>query len=241
MHRKPMEHLMKEIYEDGTYLNMNPSWHEEDSLWKAKQINKIIKKNSLNPKTFCDVGCGTGEILNQLTELYVDGEEEFIGYEISPDAFELCSKKSKANLNFKFADVFKDDTAHFDIVMAIDVFEHVEDYFAFLRNLKGKAEYKILHIPLDLSVQSVLRSSSILQKRKLFGHIQYFTKETALETLKDTGYSIIDFFYAPSSLELPNLGWKADLMKIPRRLAFSLNKDLAVRILGGYSLMVLAN
>jgi hypothetical protein len=76
--------------------------------------------------------------------------------------------------------------AHFDIVMAIDVFEHVEDYFGFLRKLRGKAEYKIFHIPLELSVQSVLRSSIIIEGRKSVGHIHYFTKETALETLKDT-------------------------------------------------------
>jgi len=233
-----MEYLMTQIYEDGTYLDNNPGWHEEDSPWKANHINNIIKKNSLNPKTICEVGCGAGEILNQLSKLYI--ESSFIGYEISPQAFELCSKKSKANLTFRLADLLKDNVAHFDIVMAIDVFEHVEDYFGFLRKLKEKAEYKIFHIPLDLSVQTVLRSSPILKGRKSVGHIHYFTKETALETLRDTGYSIIDYFYTGGSLELPNRGWKANLLKIPRELAFSLNRDLAVRLLGGYSLMVLA-
>ncbi len=48
---------MTQIYEDGTYLDNNPGWHEEDSPWKAKQIDNIIKKNSLNPKTICEVGC----------------------------------------------------------------------------------------------------------------------------------------------------------------------------------------
>lgn len=229
---------MAQIYEDGTYLDNNPSWHEEDSPWKAKQIDKIIKKNSLNPRTICEVGCGAGEILNQLSKLYVD--QEFVGYEISPQAFKLCSTKSKPKLTFKHADLLKDDAAHFDIVMAIDVFEHVEDYFGFLRKLRGRAEYKIFHIPLDLSVQTVLRSSPIIKERKSVGHIHYFTKDTALETLKDTGYSIIDYFYTGGSLELPNRGWKANILKTPRKLAFSLNKDLAVRLLGGYSLMVLA-
>jgi len=234
-----MECLMTKIYEDGTYLDNNPGWHEEDSPWKAKQINNIIKKNSLNPKTICEVGCGAGGILNQLSTLYID-DGVYVGYEISPQAFELCSNKSKANMTFKFEDLLKDDIAHFDIVLAIDVFEHVDDYFGFLRKLKKKAEYKIFHIPLDLSVQTVLRSSPILYWRKSVGHIHYFTKETALATLRDTGYSIIDYFYTGGSLELPHRGWKAKLMKIPRKLLFALNKDLAVRLLGGYSLMVLA-
>jgi cyclopropane fatty-acyl-phospholipid synthase-like methyltransferase len=169
-----------------------------------------------------------------------NADRDFVGYEISPQAFELCSKKSKENLTFRLEDLLKNDIAHFDIVMAIDVFEHVEDYFGFLRKLKEKAEYKIFHIPLDLSVQTVFRSSPIIKGRKSVGHIHYFTKETALETLKDTGYSIVDYFYTGGSLELPNRGWKANLLKVPRRLAFSLNQDLAVRLLGGYSLMVLA-
>ena len=231
---------MTQIYEDGTYLANNPGWHEEDSPWKAKQIIKIIKQNSLIPKTVCEVGCGGGEILNQLSELYDADDRKFFGYEISPQAFELCSKKSKENLDFRFGDLLKDDVERFDIVMAIDVFEHVEDYFGFLRKLKEKGEYKIFHIPLDLSVQTVFRSSPIIKRRREVGHIHYFTKETALETLKDTGYSIVDYFYTGGSLELPDRSWKANLFRIPRKLALSLNKDLAVRFLGGFSLMVLA-
>ena len=149
-------------------------------------------------------------------------------------------KKSRDSLLFKLQDLLKDNDDYFDILMAIDVFEHVEDYFLFLRKIREKAKYKIFHIPLDLSVQTVLRSSPIIKSRKCVGHIHYFTKETALETLKDTGYEIVDYFYTSGSLELPNRGWKANLLKIPRKLAFSINKDFAVRLLGGYSLMVLA-
>lgn len=230
---------MTQIYDDGTYLANNPSWHEEDSLWKARKISEIIRKNSLEPRTICEIGCGAGEMLNQLSDQYAD-DRAFFGYEISPQAFELCRKKSKPNLTFKLANLLNDAEAYFDIVMAIDVFEHVEDYFGFLRTLKKRGEYKIFHIPLDLSVQTVLRSSPIISVRKSVGHIHYFTKETAMETLKDAGYSIIDHFYTAGSLELPNRGWKANIAKIPRKLAFSLDEDLAVRLLGGYSLMVLS-
>jgi len=43
--------------------------------------------------------------------------------------------------------------------MAIRLFEHVEDYLGFLRKMKTKATFKVFHIPLDLSVQTVLRMS----------------------------------------------------------------------------------
>ncbi len=228
---------MTKIYEDGTYLDNNPSWHEEDSAWKAKHIRNIIERNSLNPSSICEIGCGAGEILNQLNGHYGDRVALF-GYEISPQAFELCSKKAKANLTFRLSDLLQDSDAHFDVVMAIDVFEHVEDYFGFLRKIREKAAYKIFHIPLELSVQSVLRSS-ITKHRKSIGHIHYFTKETALEALKDTGHEIVDYFYTNGALDLPNRGWKANLLRIPRKLASLANRDLAARILGGFSLMVL--
>ena len=127
-----------------------------------------------------------------------------------------------------------------DVLLIIDVFEHVEDYFSFLKKLKGKGEYKIFHIPLDLSVSSVLRSTPIISARKLVGHIHYFTKETALATLKDTGYDVIDYFYTSGAVELKNRSMKTNCLKIPRKLLYLLNKDLAVRLLGGFSLLVLA-
>jgi len=227
---------MTEIYEDGTYLDKNPTWHEEDSVWKANHIKTIIEKNSLKANRICEIGCGAGEILNQLSENY-DSHTSFYGYEISPQAFEICSKKSKPNLTFTLMDLLDDNSEYFDIAMAIDVFEHVEDYFSFLRKLRKKAEYKIFHIPLELSVQTVFRSFPITKARKTVGHIHYFTKETALETLKDTGYEIIDHTYTCGSVELPNRGWKG---KIPRKMAFAVNKDFAARMFGGYALLVLA-
>ncbi len=227
------------VYEDGTYLAKNPTWHEEDSSWKAKKICRILKKNKISPSTICEAGCGAGEILNCLADFY-GPNVRFSGYEISPQAFEICKKKQKENLCFFLEDLLEKEEAHFDIVMAIDVFEHVEDYMGFIRRLRQKGEYKIFHIPLDLSVQTVLRASPLRFVRKKFGHIHYFTKETALAALKDTGYEVADYFYTESSLELANLNWKARLMKLPRKLLFAIDQDLAVRILGGFSLLVLA-
>ena len=186
----------------------------------------------------CEIGCGAGEILNCLNnELPA---VQFSGYEISPQAYEICRTKEKPNLHFFLKDLLEETELIFDVAAALDVFEHVEDYFAFLRKFRTKGKYKIFHIPLDLSVQSVLRNSPILHSRKSVGHIHYFTKDTALATLIDSGYEIVDFFYTNGSSDLPNRGWKANLFKLPRKLLFLIHQDTAVRILGGSSLMVLA-
>jgi 2-polyprenyl-3-methyl-5-hydroxy-6-metoxy-1,4-benzoquinol methylase len=171
--------------------------------------------------------------------MQMDKNISFVGYEISPQAFELCKQRTEDRLKFKMENMFEDENAFFDITMAIDVFEHVEDYFGFLRNLHKKGKFNIFHIPLDLSVQTILRMSPILRGREKVGHIHYFTKDTALATLKDAGFKIIDYFYTAGSIELPVKSIKSFFLRLPRKVAFKANKDLAVRILGGYSLMVL--
>lgn len=227
------------IYTDGSYAAANPGWHEEDSAWKASKIAAILERNEIVPKNVVEVGCGAGEVLRSLSEHYPDSK--FEGYEISGDAFRLCEPRSSPNLNFFHSDfLLKEGVSDIDLVMAIDVFEHVEDFYGFLRSIKEKGRYKVFHIPLDLSVQSILRVAPILKMRNMVGHIHYFTKETALAALRDTDYTIVDQFYTAGGTELPDRGWKANAVRLPRKLLFSINQDLAVRILGGYSLMVLA-
>ena len=54
------------IYETGEYVERNPTYHVEDSSWKALHILRLIQKNSLEPRAICEIGCGAGEILKQL-------------------------------------------------------------------------------------------------------------------------------------------------------------------------------
>lgn len=230
--------MSDKMYTIGEYLEKNPTWHVEDSPWKAKQILKLIRNNKLQPHSICEVGCGAGEILNQMY-LQMPNDVSFTGYEISPQAFELCQQRKNDRVQFHLKNILEDEEAFFDVMLAIDLFEHIEDYMGFLRKLRERGSYKIFHIPLDLSVQTVLRSSPILIGRNSVGHIHYFTKETAIATLIDAGYEILDYFYTAGSIELPAKSVKSWLARLPRKVMFKFNKDMTVRILGGYSLMVL--
>ena len=226
------------IYQTGEYARSNPTYHVEDSAWKARQILKMIAKHGLAPRTVCEVGCGAGEILKQLQPA-LPPETEFTGYEISPQAFALCKQRENQRLRFFQQDLVAGEVPPYDLLLCIDVFEHVDDYLGFLRNLRSQARQKIFHVPLDLSVQSVLRRAPLLLERRQAGHLHYFTKETALATLRDTGYTLLDWSYTPGAIAHPRSS-KAKLASWPRQLFSALNRDLTVRILGGYSLLVLA-
>jgi SAM-dependent methyltransferase len=226
------------IYNDGDYLKHNPTWHEQDSPWKARRIRAMLRKHGLVPRSVCEVGCGAGGILSCLAD-DLGAEARLVGFDISPQAFALSRAKARRNLEFVLGDAFfEDPRLTYDVALAIDVFEHVEDCYGFLRNFRATGVHKVFHIPLDLSVQSVLRGSP-MKHRAAIGHIHYFTKETALATLRDTGYEVVDHVYTAGALELAK-GLKANLMKLPRKACFAIHKDMTVRVLGGWSLLVLA-
>ena len=229
------------MYENGTYLARNPTWHAEDSPWKAKQIINMLRRNHVKPTTVCEIGCGAGEILRCLADEY-GGDVDFSGYEISPQAYEICKEKERPNLHFLLENLVEREAAidrAFDLVLVIDVIEHIEDCFGFLRQMRTKGEFKLFHIPLDVSVESVLLGF-ILDGRASAGHIHYFTKESALAALHDTGYSIIDSCHTCGYIDLPHPRWKDNLLKIPRGMFFALHQDWAARIMGRCSLLVLA-
>lgn len=230
--------MATELYVQGGYLEKNPTWHVEDSPWKAKHILAMIERNQLKPRSICDVGCGAGEILNQLHQ-HLPDDVSFVGYEIAPQAFQQCKQRESERVRFYLKDLLEEEVS-FDVVLAIDVIEHIEDCFGFLRKLRTKGTYKIFHVPLDLSAQTVLRGSPMLEKRESVGHIHYFTKDTAIAALVDTGYEILDSFYTPSGIDSALVSFKQVPARWVRRALSLLSKDITSRALGGYSLMVLA-
>jgi len=235
-----MKSIKETMYGSGDYLDKHPDWHASDSPFKAKNIAKIIERNSLLPKTISEVGCGAGEILVNLHN-HLPKDTIFSGYEISPQAYNICKSKERERLNFYCSDFFEGGKDNPDLILAIDVFEHIENYMGFLKKLSSRGTNFIFHIPLDMNVLSVIRDHPILNSRESSGHLHYFTKNTALMTLKDCGYRIVDFFYTAGGIELVSSGTlKQRLFKVPRSVFFRINEDLAARFLGGFSLMVLA-
>jgi len=232
--------MVTDLYSDGGYLEKHPNWHVEDAAWKAGNIYRMIQKNGLNPVTVCEIGCGAGEILVQLQKQLPENVT-FDGFEVSPQAYDMSRQRENNHLHFYLRSLQEIHlTQKYDLTLMIDVFEHVDDFYGFIRMAGRIGQQTIFHIPLDLSVQSILRGDVLMRKRIRSGHIHYFTKDTALAALRDSGYKIIDFFYTGSYTELPSRTFKSRLAKIPRKILFSINNDFGARLLGGYSLMVLA-
>jgi hypothetical protein len=225
-----------DLYSSGEYAAKNPDWHQEHSPWKAEQVRRMLAKHGLRPGRLAEVGCGAGGILETLRR-ELEPQPDCVGYEISPQAFDLAKKREAEGLRFVLGSPAADETM-FDVVLAMDVLEHVEDYLGFIRGLKPIARWKILHIPLDLSVVSLAKPVYLEMAREHVGHLHYFTRETALASVEQAGLRVKDWFYTSVELDQGAHGQKR-LHRL-RQTLFRWKPDLAVRWLGGFSVLVLA-
>jgi SAM-dependent methyltransferase len=227
--------MINDKYLNGSYLKNNPSWHIKDSLTKAKNILKILKRNKLATRSVGEIGCGAGETL-RLLQMKMDKECIFTGYEISPQAYQLCQKRINSKLKFKLKDILKEKGSSFDLILVLDVIEHLEDYFTFLRKIKRKSEYKIIQIPLEINLFHLIKNSFSIFRDSV-GHLHFFNDQMVFRILKETGYEIIDYLYT-DYLDFPGQPLLYKFLGLGRNLIFGLDKSLGTR-LGGYSLMVL--
>ncbi len=226
-------------YLDGTYLENHPTWDREDAPWKANLVVKILNFHNIHPGSICEVGCGSGDILRCLQASFPFSQ--MFGYDISPQVTQFWFNDKNSNpVTFQLGNFLEINTLKYDVLLMIDVFEHVRDPYTFLEKCRVHAKKFVFHIPLDLSASGVARKVPLVNARRSVGHLHFYTKDLALETLTDCGYKIIDWKYTGASLNMPNRTWQTRLASLPRKLFYWLNKDVGVRLLGGETLLVLA-
>lgn len=223
------------MYNEGTYLGLNANWHQEDSPYKAGLVARLL--NGIPAKTVLEVGCGAGEILRILAA--GNPAIQFYGYDVSSDAAGFWAGKESANLSFSCSNLLDSDR-HADVVLCLDVFEHVEDYMGFLKKLRSHGLRFIFNVPMDMCVMKLL-TGGLRYARAEVGHLHYFNEWSAKATLEDCGYEIESATLSPAFLKVPPRNLRQALAVVPRILAhFLLGGSLACRFLGGYGLLVKA-
>lgn len=223
------------FYLDGGYGQLNPTWDTDDSAWKAGLVAAMLARHGLQPATVAEVGCGAGAVLATLHDLLP--QARLAGWDIAPGAERFWAAHRGAV--FTCGDFLAEASEVFDLVLLLDVIEHVANPHEFLSRLRPHARHLLLHIPLDLSVASVLRETPLLQQRRGVGHIHYFTRGLALELMAECGYEILETSYTGAHLR-QRRGLGGRLASLVRRVVFALNRDMGVRLLGGDTLLVLA-
>lgn len=230
-----------DIYSNGMYFENNPTWGVEDSPFKAKYIYEILSENKVVFSRVSEIGCGVGGVLRNLRSLVNDQSVTWAGFDISGQAIEIARGFPESHGISFYQENFLEADRPCDVLLVVDVFEHVPDYMGFITECRRKATYKVYHIPLDIHVSATLRDS-FLNARKSVGHLHYFSEKTAIATLEDTGHTILATKLTPGAIELfrehPSV--RRGIANIPRFIVGLFSKRLSARLFGGYSLLVLA-
>jgi SAM-dependent methyltransferase len=225
-------------YLDGDYAAKNPTWDSEDAPWKVGLIANLLRGQGVSPLSAVEIGCGAGGVIAGLRRYLPDAN--LYGFDITPDAARFWPQHADARIEFALGDFLESGDTRYDLILLLDVLEHVANPHGFLEAIRGRAANFVFHFPLDLSAASVLRETPLLESRDRVGHIHCFTKGLALALLRECDYEIVHWQYTGAAFASPQRTLKTRLATIPRFLAYALNKDWGVRLLGGETLLVLA-
>jgi ubiquinone/menaquinone biosynthesis C-methylase UbiE len=200
-------------------------------------IHRLWRRSGLAvPGTVAEIGCGAGGILAGLRSSFADSVR-FDGFDIAPAAIQLAQQRAAARLAYHCEDLTKSGR-NFDMLLCIDVFEHVENPFEFLRTIKRIAPNVVFNIPLEMHLAGVLINHQLWTRRH-YGHLHFYTAAVAFETLSECGYSIVNYSYISRLIDLPRS--KSEyLFWLPRKTLSLFSAELSARILGGTSLLVIA-
>ena len=236
--------MNKDIYTNGAYWDKNTNFHLTDSNWKANHLVSLLTSisgtvGSEDDISVCEIGCGAGGVLNEFVRLMQ--ERGFTcngtGYDISPPAIEKA-RTLFPSIHYKVADLTEINDRH-HVLLLIDVLEHVNDPIDFLQRSFSIAPMVIIHLPLDSNYwERMIHGKGyydyLIEDR---GHIYYYHKVSAFKLVKSANARVIAWRYTPWGTEMNyDKSRSGRLARQLRRIGFSLNMGLSVRMLGGSSI-----
>jgi SAM-dependent methyltransferase len=225
---------MIDIYTSNYYKSKNPEWHLGESQWKAKKIHGSLKRTGINPRSILDYGCGLGGVVHSLKHL-LGSNVVAEGIDLSSDLIANARLLHGDIVNFNVIGENKCEGGY-DLILLIDVFEHVSDFYGLLEEVKELAAVKVFHIPLDLNFSNIL-FKRFTELNLSLGHIHYFNEETVRLTLENLGYELLDVSYTRSSIVFAK-SWKEKLMIFPRLITSIFSPRMSSDLFGGFSLLV---
>jgi SAM-dependent methyltransferase len=224
MQYDPIKHSLGKVFNSTPFLR-KVFYQLLDLLllrsWHIRRELKKLNREGFRPGQITDAGSGFGQYVYYLSKLYPDAM--ITGLDIKQEQVDDCnhffaSIKGSKKVLFQYADLTKlDERAAWDLVLSVDVMEHIEDDRAVFRNLcDGLRPGGILLIstPSDQGGSDVHHEhdESFIDEHVRDG----YGVEEIEEKLKEAGFSDIHIKYsygAPGKIS-----WKLS-MKYPILLA----------------------
>jgi SAM-dependent methyltransferase len=169
-------------YKSGAYADQHHSWHVDDGPGKALDVwdgcEDVIADLILQQKTrisICEVGCGTGAVLRSIRALvenkYPDLTVDTVGIDIADYALDIGRREFPENR--LISGDFLRLEEKFDIILFLDVLEHLENPFAFMKQAEKLSTYMVVRQPLQGNIGLFTKNLYPFAIDR-WGHIQFF-------------------------------------------------------------------
>jgi ubiquinone/menaquinone biosynthesis C-methylase UbiE len=148
---------------------------------QTEELLKLVTR--LNVRTVLDVGCGSGDNLAALK--HAMPQLELSGVDVSPEALALAAQRVPG-ASLRGLDVQSENlNERFDLVMAIQVIEHLADDRAALCNMARMAKQWVL----VTTMRGHMRPSE-----NSIGHLRNYSDNDLREKAASAGLEVVDLF-----------------------------------------------
>jgi len=181
------------LYTDGEYAKKHPSWHLPDAPAKAQDLRcgllELLQRLPGKRLRIADVGAGVGGVLREVIDVVRTFDADIctdpVGYEISQQAVNAAETLfPELPMRCKHLEV---GDGPFDVVLLVDVLEHVENPWELLRTARATSQFLLVRQPL-LENFSTFRYDNYAFQREHWGHIGLFTYRSFLDMAAATGW-----------------------------------------------------
>lgn len=121
--------MRDDVYEEMFRIEDTHWWYVSKQRIVAGLIERYARRRDSEIRlSIADLGCGCGAMLNRLKAAH-----DVVGVDPSPLAIQFCAKRGIAVMQGSFPNEIPLQSDSFDVVLLLDVIEHLQDDYAGLR------------------------------------------------------------------------------------------------------------
>lgn len=223
---RPSETLMKALYQSDTYFVQGSGAGYDDYIFQGESLRltfrrflEKLKNSGVILGSVLEIGCGYGFFLSEAKALF----PRIYGVELSENAATHARSLSGASIHNGDILTMPPDWKGFDVIVAINVIEHIYSPMQFLSMLKARLKKGGRIIIATPDIGSFWYK--MLRRRwpsfKLPEHVAFYSRKTLSLLLKQAGFNVVLEIPFPHAFPLWLIADKFGI-NIPKKLGSKL-------------------